>query len=260
MVMCIGMDHETLSAMSVELLKIAAARTRMTVAQSRAGRRPMRVSTMLQKEKDGTLYKQAGEACMPESGMRQGVLANDLTQMLSPEDAALVRAKLPWYRRTAPGVAPQMALGAIMGGGAFPTILGGPTGNWMRFSGGDRAIGAAVGALAFPALRYALLHSERGKRKSLEAARMALEEAKHAGAMGSTGSSDGSPSVVPYEDSVRMGQEAKLKKRRWEVASVDDPAQKNDRVDGRGEQATQVGPGVSMGSTGIAYSNSGEMQ
>jgi len=137
--MCIGMDHETLSAMSVELLKIAAARTRMTVAQSRAGRRPMRVSTMLQKEKDGTLYKQAG-------------------------------------------------------------------------------------------------------------------------AMGTTGSSDGSPGVVPYEDSVRMGQEAKLKKRRWEVASVDDPAQKNDRVDGRGEQATQVGPGVSMGSTGIAYSNSGEMQ
>lgn len=138
MLPCSGMNDATYSAMLAELHKIAAARSRMTVAQCRAGRRPMRVSTMLQKEKDGTLYKRAG-------------------------------------------------------------------------------------------------------------------------AMGTTGSSDGAPSVVPYEDSVRMGQEAKLKKKRWEVASVDDPAQKNDRVDGRGEQVTQVGPGVSMGSTGLAYSNSGEM-
>ena len=42
-----------------ELEKISAARKRMTVAQSRKGRRSMRVSTMLRKEKDGTLYKRS---------------------------------------------------------------------------------------------------------------------------------------------------------------------------------------------------------
>lgn len=44
-----------------ELDKIAVARKRMTVAQSRKGRRSMRVDTMLRKEKDGTLYKKAGK-------------------------------------------------------------------------------------------------------------------------------------------------------------------------------------------------------
>lgn len=44
-----------------ELVKIAASRKRMTVPQSRKGRRPMRVDTMLRKEKDGSLYKKAGK-------------------------------------------------------------------------------------------------------------------------------------------------------------------------------------------------------
>lgn len=130
------MELETLQAFRNELLKLSAARSRMTVAQSRVGRRPMRVDTMLQKEKDGTLYKAAG-------------------------------------------------------------------------------------------------------------------------AMGTTGSSDGAPAVVPYEDSKFMGVPAKTKKRRWEVPSVDDPPNRPDRVEGRDAAVTQVGPGVSMGTTGIAHTNSG---
>jgi len=121
---------------SEELLKLSAARSRMTVPQSRSGRRPMRVDTMLQKEKDGTLYKKAG-------------------------------------------------------------------------------------------------------------------------AMGTTGSSDGAPSVVPYEDASQQGFPARSPVGKWEVASPDDGAQKVDRVDGRGEQVTQVGPGSSMSANGIAYTNSG---
>lgn len=42
-----------------ELRKIAAAKARMTVPQTRKGRRPMRVDTMLRKEKDGSLFKEA---------------------------------------------------------------------------------------------------------------------------------------------------------------------------------------------------------
>lgn len=40
-----------------ELEKIAVSRQRLSVAQARKGRRPMRVDTLLRKEKDGTLYK-----------------------------------------------------------------------------------------------------------------------------------------------------------------------------------------------------------
>lgn len=40
-----------------ELQKVAASKGRMRVAQSRSGRRPMRVSTMLRKEKEGSLFK-----------------------------------------------------------------------------------------------------------------------------------------------------------------------------------------------------------
>jgi hypothetical protein len=130
------MELQTLRAFREELLKISAARSRMTVPQSRIGRRPMSVETMLRKEKDGTLYKAAG-------------------------------------------------------------------------------------------------------------------------AMISTGSSDGAPSVVPYEDQAQIEQPAKLQKRKWEVPTIDDSPQHVDRVDGRGELLTQVGPGSSMGATGIAYTNSG---
>lgn len=42
-----------------ELEKIAISRHRLRVSQSRKGRRPMRVDTLLRKEKDGTLYKTA---------------------------------------------------------------------------------------------------------------------------------------------------------------------------------------------------------
>lgn len=47
------------SAFLDELEKIAVSRHRLSVAQSRKGRRPMTVSTLLKKEKEGTLYKHA---------------------------------------------------------------------------------------------------------------------------------------------------------------------------------------------------------
>jgi hypothetical protein len=46
-------------AFSDELEKIAISRGRMNIPQSRKGKRPMRVSTLLKKEKEGTLYKEA---------------------------------------------------------------------------------------------------------------------------------------------------------------------------------------------------------
>jgi len=46
-----------MSAFSEELSKLAAAKGKMSVSQSRVGRRPMKVDTMLKKEKEGSLYK-----------------------------------------------------------------------------------------------------------------------------------------------------------------------------------------------------------
>jgi len=43
----------------VDEIKTAASQGRLTVPKSRSGRRPMSVDTMLRKEKDGTLYKEA---------------------------------------------------------------------------------------------------------------------------------------------------------------------------------------------------------
>ena len=47
------------TAMKETLLKMAAAKHRFSVSQTRSGRRSMSVDTMLRKEKDGTLYKTA---------------------------------------------------------------------------------------------------------------------------------------------------------------------------------------------------------
>jgi len=58
----VPMEATTYQSMRDEFEKIAASKSRMKVPQSRAGRRPMRVDTMLRKEKDGSLYKQAGLA------------------------------------------------------------------------------------------------------------------------------------------------------------------------------------------------------
>lgn len=43
-----------------ELRKIAASKSRMNVPKARTGRRSMRVSTLLRKDKDGTLFKSGG--------------------------------------------------------------------------------------------------------------------------------------------------------------------------------------------------------
>lgn len=58
------------AAMKDELLKIAACKSRMTVAQTRSGRRPMRVSTMLKKDKEGSLFKESGSYAMEAGGPR----------------------------------------------------------------------------------------------------------------------------------------------------------------------------------------------
>jgi hypothetical protein len=54
-------DMFDLSVMADAFAKVAASRGRFTLPQSRQGRRPMRVDTMLKKEQEGTLFKKASD-------------------------------------------------------------------------------------------------------------------------------------------------------------------------------------------------------
>ena len=49
------------AAFADELIKISVSQGRMTVPKERAGRRPISVSNLLQKEKDSELYKTTGD-------------------------------------------------------------------------------------------------------------------------------------------------------------------------------------------------------
>lgn len=53
------MDEQAYTSFLAELTKISASSERLTVSKTRAGRRPMSVSTMLAKDKAGTLHKKA---------------------------------------------------------------------------------------------------------------------------------------------------------------------------------------------------------
>lgn len=64
----VRMNRVTQAALLDELHKIAASRGRMTVAQSRAGKRPMSVETLLRKEKDGSLFKEGMTQAEIEAG------------------------------------------------------------------------------------------------------------------------------------------------------------------------------------------------
>ena len=71
-------------------MKLAASKDRLTIAQSRKGRRPMAVGTMLRKDKEGTLFKQSGCGCAKDDGS---------ADPRSEEDANMRRRLLRLYER-----------------------------------------------------------------------------------------------------------------------------------------------------------------
>lgn len=87
--------------------KVAASRGRMTVPQTRKGRRPMRVETLLRKEKEGTMYKQA------YSSMRDELLKIAEGEVTSQEAAAAYK-RLKKLEETQPTVG-ELGRGALAG-------------------------------------------------------------------------------------------------------------------------------------------------
>jgi uncharacterized protein YcfJ len=121
------------------------------------------------------MEKAAGRVAVPEGGLRAGMWMNDLTQVMTPDDAEMVRARLPFHRRSAPGLLPMAALGAASLG-MVGRIAGSEFGRKGRAVG--TAAGAILGGVALPALAHALTRSGRYDQQAVEAAKKVIEEAK----------------------------------------------------------------------------------
>jgi hypothetical protein len=123
--------------------------------------------------------KEAGAPAIPEGGLRPGLLMNDLTQTMGPEDSALVKSKIPWYKRSGPGLLPTAVLGAISGSTA-PELLAAVRQRTLspHVSGRSRLVGGLVGGLGMPALVYGLTRSGVYDKGALEASQRAIEKAK----------------------------------------------------------------------------------
>src|SRR5215204_283200 len=52
---------------------------------------------------------------IPPGGIKPGIFMNDLTQLMTDEDAALVRQHLPWHQRSGPGLLPVGLIGCLVG-------------------------------------------------------------------------------------------------------------------------------------------------
>lgn len=121
------------------------------------------------------------EPKIPQGGLRPGLWTNDITQTLSPDDAARVKEKLPFYQRSGPGLVPASVMGAILGGHSTPFLV-----NEVRDLLGKKPligrkgkiIGAAAGATLTPALIYALTRSGAYDKQALKAAKKTLDMAK----------------------------------------------------------------------------------
>lgn len=128
-----GVDR-THEALLDELTKIGASRHRMTVPQSRSGRRPMSVETMLRKDREGTLFK-------TEEGKRP----------TSIKEAA-TRAVREW--RAAAGAGDQAGADQIAAAsgqlGLKPRFLENISGGGME-AGVDKMMGSAAPTAGAPA-------------------------------------------------------------------------------------------------------------
>jgi hypothetical protein len=130
--------------------------------------------------------KRASDVSIPEKGLRPGLLMNDLTQVMTPEDAQLVREKLPFYERSGPGLLPLSVIGASSGallgdslGEAIDLTKGMKTGTPAYVTGKKlRPVGAVIGGALFPAAAYLATTSGKYDQQALQAAREAINKAR----------------------------------------------------------------------------------
>jgi hypothetical protein len=120
------------------------------------------------------MQKISGEARIPKGGLRTGLWMNDTTQVMSKADAKRVKEKLPWYRRSGPGVIPAVGLGAIFGM-SIPNLAAAIRNR--SASGRSRLVGAGLGALLVPLAAHRATRVGKYEEATLDAARKMIREA-----------------------------------------------------------------------------------
>jgi hypothetical protein len=100
---------------------------------------------------------------------------NDLTQVMTPEDAALVRKNLPFYQRSGPGLLPAAIVGASGG-----YSLGYLAGNELPPAARRRLSLGMAGALGsvFPLMNYLAAKTGRSEEQARKAARAVIQKAR----------------------------------------------------------------------------------
>ena len=121
------------------------------------------------------LEKIADEVRIPEGGIKPGLLINDLTQLMTPEDAKIVKEKKNVFMRSGPGLIPMSLVGAFTGANITHTVdlmKGRPS----KGIGYIKSKPALIGAAALPALAYSLARLGVYDKSSLKNARKLVSE------------------------------------------------------------------------------------
>jgi len=125
--------------------------------------------------------KIAGEVKIPEGGLRMGLIASDLTKLMTPEDAKRVKKKKSvfWF---SPGLLPSAAIGAMSGGSIHwglsdlrRMIKNRPMSNSIL---PYKAKGAIIGAIGLPTLLYGLTRSGISNKQALKYAKKLVDETR----------------------------------------------------------------------------------
>lgn len=102
---------------------------------------------------------------IPPGGLKPGFWKNDLTQLMTEEDAELVRKHLPFHKRSGPGLFPMFICGAILGA-------------CFGFYVHHIILGLLIGGAILSLLSFLASTSGRFDKQALKAARQAVEKVR----------------------------------------------------------------------------------
>ena len=124
---------------------------------------------------------------IPHGGLRLGLFGNDLTQVMTKEDAEFVKKHVPYFKRTGPGLLPTAAIGAVIG--ANKDNIANFLESFSESGSLEKAIkipikfssrGAVLGGIGIPAIAYALTRMGKYNKQTLKNAPILIDKAKKA--------------------------------------------------------------------------------
>ena len=121
------------------------------------------------------LNKIADEVQIPKGGLKSGLLMNDLTQLMSTKDSERIKSKLPFYKRSGPGIIPSTIFGAI-GGSSIHGIIRELIKKGPKYGPTPGLKGAIIGGISAPVLNYITMKSGLYNKQALKAANKLVKE------------------------------------------------------------------------------------